>query len=156
MSRPIIAKRKLTDIAAGGYQTLRTGQRTAWSIFKMRLCRPKLMASGRMRPTTTRSAPISSAVSLIPGMTLPGLLSSFFELPRRSRACAIHSCDPASVPAALSDSSNQYLVGVWAVSVRSVDESDPKIQCSMDRCYRFRIIAAGVESAHSHTAKSDR
>jgi len=52
--------------------------------------------------------------------------------------------------------SNQYLVGVWAASVRSIDESDPKIQCSMDHCYRFRVIAAGVGSAHSHTAKFDR
>jgi hypothetical protein len=126
---------------SGGYRTLRTGQRTAWSIFKMRLCRPKLMPSGRIRPTTTGSAPISSAVSLIPEMTLPRLLSSFFELPRRSRACAIHSCEPVSVPAALQDSPDSAL----PVICRNVTSAPKLITSSrtISRILKFYASSVG-------------
>src|SRR5258708_30069481 len=58
------------------------------------------------------------------------------------------------VPAPLKRPTEEFLVGIGAISLCSVEEVDPDINCAMDGGDRLRLIRFTVEVAHPHTAEA--
>src|ERR1700730_679854 len=56
------------------------------------------------------------------------------------------------VPAPLEGPTEELLVGIGAVGLRSVEEVDTEFNCAVDRGDRLRLVRFAVVVAHSHAA----
>src|SRR6202034_1162318 len=63
--------------------------------------------------------------------------------------------DGGVVPAPLERPTEEFLVGIRAIGLRSVKEVDTEINCVMDRGDRLRLIRFAVKLAHSHAAEAE-
>src|SRR6266478_5791645 len=63
--------------------------------------------------------------------------------------------DNGVVPAPLERPTEEFLVGIGAIGLRSVEEVDTEINCAVDRGDRLRLVRVAVVVAHSHAAEPD-
>ena len=59
------------------------------------------------------------------------------------------------VPASPECPTEEFLVGIRAIGLRSVEEVDTEINCPVDRGDRLCLVRFAVQVAHSHTAESN-
>ena len=62
----------------------------------------------------------------------------------------------ASLTTALDRPADQFFVGVRAIHVGRVEQSDASVQRMVDGGDRFGIVAAAIELAHAHAAEAKR